>query len=527
MMRIKPVDDQGSMAMALLLTLVGMTLSATMATMVISAVRSSSYGIRRGLDLHVAQAGLEVARAQIRGAVKPGTAMDSDGDYPGFNGMLPCGPLNGYVDAAQTLRYSVAIAYYQTDPQDMTDTELAAKKVSCTGLQAPAKVPAFALLTSTGSIVGQTQSRTLVGTYIVHTSNANISGGLIHIYRAPGSSVTDLCIDAGSGNPAIGYRVTMQPCSAGKVSQSWAYTSLLQIQLVSSQNPDHAEGLCLDTAVAHAVNAYVYMALCKTPAASNSFSQAWSFNDSANLMGSKPDGSNIDSYCFNVTAAATTGALIYLQTNCNKSYDNVQTFSADANVGAGAASSDTNRALGQMINYAQFGRCLDDTGQNINATNMIAWPCKQNPNPSKVSWNQRYMPEKPLPTGQAGTGNNKIKTVIKTSTTLAAPWYCLQSPLATSVGSYVTTKLCVDGQANQQWTIYGRTDQYATSYIIVDNSGYCLMPRDPNASPPDLYQTVNSISKIYVGKCDGSTLQKWNANKNVIDALALKDLNEK
>ncbi|GAA0559401.1 hypothetical protein GCM10010172_48100 [Paractinoplanes ferrugineus] len=527
MMRIKPVDDRGSLPMALLLTLVGMTLSATMATMVISAVRASSYGIRRGLDLHAAQAGLEVARAQVRGAVKPGTVMDDDGDYAGFNGMLPCGPLTGFVDAAQTMRYAVTIAYYQTDPQDMSDADLTAKKVTCTGLQAPAKVPAFALFTSTGNIVGQTQSRTLTGTYIVHTSNANISGGLIHIYRAANSSVTDLCVDAGSGNPPAGYKVTMQPCSAGKVSQSWAYTSLLQIQLVSSQNPDHVDGLCLDSAIPHAANGYVYMALCKTPAGANSFSQAWSFNDSANLMGSKPDGSDIDSFCFNVTAAATPGAQIYLQSNCNKSYDNVQTFSADANVGAGAASSDTNRALGQLINYAQFGRCLDDTGKNINATNMIAWPCKQNPNPNKVSWNQRYMPEKSLPAGKGGQPDNKIKTVIKTSTTLAAPWYCLQSPLATSVGSYVTTKLCVDGQANQQWTIYGRTDQYATSYIYVDSAGYCLQPRAPNASPPDLYQTVNSISKIYVAKCDGNTLQKWNANKNVIDALALKDLSEK
>ncbi|GAA2660561.1 RICIN domain-containing protein [Paractinoplanes durhamensis] len=525
MIKIAPAGDRGSLPMALLLTLVGMTLSATLANLVLTTVQTSSFSVRRGLELHAAQAGLEVARGQVRGAVKPGTVIDADGDYAGFSGMLPCGPLVGFVDAAKTLRYSVTIAYYQTDPQDMTAADLVSKKVTCTGgPYGPAKVPAFALFTSTGTVVGKTASRTLSGTYIVHTSNANISGGLIHIYRASGSSVTDLCIDAGSGDPAVGYKVTMQPCSAGKVSQSWAYSDTLQIQLVSSQTPDHAQGTCLDSLATHAAGNPVYMGLCET-SYNAIYRQSWSFNDSANLMGSKVDGSDIDSYCFNVTAAATVGAGITLQTNCNKSYDNVQTFSADANVGAGAASSATGKAIGQLINYNQFGRCLDDTSKNINATNMIAWPCKQNPNPNKVSWNQRYTPKDALPTGTSGTAANKITTVIRTSTTLASPWYCIQSPLATSVGSYVTTKSCVDGQANQKWTIYGRTEQYATSYTIVDNAGYCLQPRDP--ADGDLFQTVNSISKIYVAACDGSTLQKWNANKNVVDALALKDLSEK
>ena len=39
----------------------------------------------------------------MRGAVKPGTTLDDDGDYAGFSGMLPCGPVRGFVDAAKTI----------------------------------------------------------------------------------------------------------------------------------------------------------------------------------------------------------------------------------------------------------------------------------------------------------------------------------------------------------------------------------------------------------------------------------------
>ena len=99
--------------------------------------------------------------------------------------------------------------------------------------------------------------------------------------------------------------------------------------------------------------------------------------------------------------------------------------------------------------------------------------------------------------------------------------------MSAALYQYVTTKACT-GASNQQWTVYGNTDQYATSYQIVDGTGrYCLQPRDPNADPADLFQAVNKVAKIYVAPCDGSTLQKWNADKNIIGGLALKDVTEK
>jgi hypothetical protein len=360
----------------------------------------------------------------------------------------------------------------------------------------------------------------------VHTTNANIAGGQIRVYRA-NTTLNDLCIAAGADDPAAGSTATVQLCSAGKATQVWAYTDTLQIQLVSSQTPAvHPNGMCLDAgpSQSHAIGIQVVMQQCLSskPAL---YQQAWSFNDSANLVGSKYDGSNTDGFCFNVASPNDPTSAIILTKTCNGGYDNIQTFSADATVGAGAASSATGRAIGQLVNYNQFGRCLDDTGQNTDATFMIAWPCKQNPNATFVTWNQRYalpaLPSVATPALNA-TSNNKVTgTITMTKTSV----YCLQSPQDTAVGKYVTTKACT-GAANQNWTVYGRTDLYATSYIITDSTGYCLTPRDPKLTTPDLYQAVNKISKIYVNRCDGSTLQKWNGNKNVIEALALKDLNE-
>lgn len=502
--------DRGSMPLALLLVLVGVTLSATLANIAISSVKNSDYGIRRELALNAAQAGLDAARAQIRGAAD-GTKND-DGDDNGDAGLLPCGPLSGYVDVAKTISYSVQIRYYATDPQDMTDTVRASSKIACDGVYGPDSVPAYALFTSTGTATrGTAAKRVLEGTYIVHTNNANISGGLIHLIKSS-TSDPDLCIDAGSGDPAVGDSASVQACNAGKLSQTWAYIDTLQIQLVSSQAPAHSQGMCLDSAATHATNNAVYLGLCETATPAR-YRQAWSFDDNARMVGSNAAGTDVDAYCFKVASTAKAGAIYLITPNTSCS-----TWSAETNVGAGAAASAAGRAIGQLVNYQQFGRCLDITQQNVNYGYMINWPCKQNPNMAKVTWNQRYtLPT--LPTGQTGLVGNKATGTITTNN---GTKYCLQSPQTAGTG-YVNPKACVTNQNNQQWTVYGRTDQYATSYQIVDGTGkYCLQP-----NPSDLYGTGVTVAKINVAVCNGSTLQKWNASKNVIAALALKDLDEK
>jgi len=512
-------DDRGSMPLALLVSLVGITLSTVMTTLILNQVQNVTFEARRVLALNAAQAGLEVGLAQVRGSV----TTDATGVVSGDRTQLPCRALTG-APAGANASYSVTLAYFDADPQGHLQdaTWLTKYTIPCSGAAGTQTTPAFAVITSTGTGTERgVSSRVLTGTYTFHTANANISGGLIHVYRAD-SSLNDLCIDAGSGDPAAGDAVTMQLCSAGSVSQTWAYAGNLQLVLVSSQNPSHPTGLCLDAGTPHVSGSKVLLQVCQTTTPAL-YRQQWSINDVSNLVGSKSDGSDVDGYCFNVQKPNKPNSYLVITTTCNSgTYDNVQTFAPGANVGAGQAASSVGQSIGQLVNYNQFGRCLDDTGQNPNATNMIAWPCKQNPNAAKVAWNQRYaLPA--LTSGNAGKAADYATGVI---TTTKGTVYCLQSPMSPAVGQYVTTKSC-DSAAHQRWTVYGLTDRYSTSYQIVDGTGaYCLQPRDPNANPADLFQTVNKISKIYVATCDGSTLQKWNADKNTIEAQSLKDINE-
>ena len=525
--------DRGSMPLAMLLVLVGLTLSGTLGTLVISQIRSAGYDARRVLALHAAQSGLEAGLAVLRAATKVDVQT---GRTVGTPEKLQCDPLDGTVGQGNPGSWSVSVVYYDSDPQGHRQDPawLTAHTVPCTAANGAKDVPFFAVFTSVGTAEhgGGTAKRTLTGTYVFHLENTNILGGLVHVYRGS-TTLNDLCIDAGSGTPAPGTAAKLQLCSAGSTAQTWAYTPTLQFVLVSSQTGSLPFGMCLDADSPHKPNAQVLLQPCQstTPAL---YRQQWSFNDAANLVGSntnpKPDLSDLDTdgYCFQVQNPNQPGSNLIIAKVCSGTYNNTNTFSADANVGAGQADSQVGRDIGQLINYNQFGRCLDDTGQNPLATHMIAWPCKQNPNPKKVSWNQRYtLPALPEVTDPAkgATELNFASGIISTVHTPTGVQYCLQSPLSTAVYKYVTTKLC-DGGAAQKWTVYGRTKLYVTSYRIVDVNGKCLQPRDPSATPSDIFQAVNKISKIYVADCDGSTLQKWNADKNVIEALALKDIGE-
>lgn len=515
------------MPLAMLVVLVGLTLSGTLGTLVISQIRSAGYDARRVLALHAAQSGLEAGLAQVRASTKVDTKT---GETVGDREKLQCDPISGKVGKGNPGSWTVSVVYYDSDPQGHRQDAawLTAHTISCTAANGAKDVPFYAVFTSVGaaSYGGDTAKRTLTGTYVFHLVNTNILGGLVHVFR-DSTTLNDLCIDAGSGDPAPETPAKLQMCSSGNVAQTWAYTSTLQFVLVSSQTKSLPYGMCLDAGATHVANAQVLLQPCQSgkPAI---YRQQWSFNDSANLVGTNSTGTDVDGFCFQVQNPNVPGSNLTILKTCGGSYNNTNTFSSDANVGAGQADSDVGRSIGQLINYNQFGRCLDDTGQNPLASHMIAWPCKQNPNPSKVSWNQRYtlpaLPEVAEPAKKA-TELNFAGGSIYTTYTSTGIQYCLTSPLSTAVYKYVTTKLC-DGGAAQKWTVYGRTKLYVTSYRILDVNGKCLQPRDPSANPSDIYQAVNKISKIYVADCDGSTLQKWNADKNVVEALALKDIGE-
>jgi hypothetical protein len=504
-------DDRGSLLVAILLSLIGISLSTLLMPIVLTQINSTKSDVRRSVALNAAQAGLDVAVGHIRAA--------DDGTGHGVLGQLPCGPLSGAVEAGPA-RYQVLIDYIGSDPQGKSDAWITANRIGCISGGGTFSTPSFALLRSRGTDqaggnIDTVPARTLKGTYLFKTTNQNIVGGLIHIYKTP--STDDLCMDASSGSPTAGTNLQMRPCNPGSVQQLFAYNQNLTLTLISSRTAANPLGMCLDAGLPQGLGNIVAFRPCS---AVTSARQQWSMNDSANFEGTT-DGQTLNGYCFNVQSPDVSGSFVVLGSRiggtCGKGYDNIETFNPEASAGAGAA----GPAVNQTVNFDQFGRCLDVTEFKLNYAYLIVWPCKQAPNPTLVAWNQRFT----LPALTTDL-EDKVWGPI-TVNPGAGTLYCLQSPGSVAAGSYVQPFPCpAYPPANMQWTANGATGDYDSSYRIEDRDGHCLSPTDPDAAVPDLYPKGLRISKLVVADCSNSLLQKWNADPNILHPQPLKDITE-
>ncbi|BCJ52045.1 hypothetical protein Asp14428_35200 [Actinoplanes sp. NBRC 14428] len=498
------------MPMALLVTLVAMSLSAAMAPVVMTQVSATRAVAGRTTALDAAQAGIDAAVAQLRAATAAGNPKAGQ-----LENLPPC-VMTGSQDVGKKagtkevgLRYRITIKYFGLPASAVDDTP---EELPCP----PTDVPSTATLTATGTgsgtgalTPGSPNSRTIEATYTFKTNNQNIDGGAIQL-ASP--TTNRLCMDAGSSPPpATGTAVFVRPCKSdidAASEQRWAYTTELNIKLVGSDTSGTPAGLCLDAPVPHANNGAVTLQPCLGRTAR----QQWSLTDSSTFRGTT-DGVNLDNYCLNASVAGATGAL--LLGGCSAT-SNRNVFRSQAKVGAGTASA----ATGQLVNYKQFSRCLDVTNFDVNMTYMIVWFCKQAPD-GNVSWNQKWtLP--PQSTSLATAVPERIRTAGSGN-----PGYCLRTP--TTTAGYVTLASCtLSGPLTDPrliWTIYGDTGDYTTSYRIVDSNGYCLTPTDLTVTTPDTHS--DGTSKVKVATCSGSELQKWNAPANFNKPLVLTNTQEK
>jgi hypothetical protein len=487
------------MPLAMLLTLVGVLLSAVLASIMAVQIDTSRRAVQSARALDAALTGLDVAVGHIRFA--------NDGSDPtglsnaGVLAELPCAPFTGRVGVGGTAGYRVTIGY-----RDKTGGIIA-----CLPFGGADRTPTTAVLEAVGT--ASTSSRTLTATYTFRTTNKNVPGGLIPVYQ---TTSKNLCLDAGSGVPTRGAYLRVQPCSPDSDQQTFAYHPNLTIMLVSSASAGMPLGMCLDAGpVPHTSSTPVTFQPC---ASTTQPRQQWGYNDNANFEGTS-DGQGLDGYCFNISSPDVGGSSVVVRKGggaCYRQYNNVSSFTPEASVGAGAAAASTN----QMVNYGQFGRCLDVTETNVNYKYLIVWPCKQAPDPTRISWNQKWT--RPLPVGTAVSATGLIST--KPSTTK-----CLKSPLSSSVGLFVTLVDCPAVEtAATRWTVYGFTGVYATSYTIVDDAGNCLSATDPAATPArEMYPRGSKVSPVIVVACTGSSLEKWNADPDVLKATPLRDIAEK
>ncbi len=514
-------DDRGSMPLLLMVIVVTLSLGALLLPIIINQTQSTRFDSTRLRALDAAQAGIDVTIGYIRATATNGS------DY-GNDSLLPCGPLTGTVAGVTSATYSVKIDYYLLDPT----ANPGARKMLCAPGAGPydagppaTRTPRYALISSSGidgtTGNGASKGRTLVTTYAFKTDDVNVPGGQLRIYPPnPDTSGKKWCMDAGSA-PAAGTQIVLRECTTTNPpapQQVFAYRTDLSIQLVSSVTASVPTGLCLDTnPLTHAAYDQIVLKACSA-LGSAPWNQKWSVDDSAHLRGSNTASSDTDGYCIDV-ASQVTGQALTLQTCAGGVTDTRQTWIPSPSAGAGTAGA-TNS---QLVNFQQFATCLDVTNQNPNGTSnsgaqfIILYTCKQNPDPTKVAWNQKFAASPSLGTGP---------TVVQWRTRYTdGTYYCLTSPLNTT--GYVTVTPCSQNNAGTQW-LTSQTKQangsdlpYAQKFTMSDQRGFCLA-LGPNS---DLYN--NAYYKAVVAGCDGSTAQKWNADASLSTATQQNTHEEK
>ena len=499
--RARHSDDQGSLPLLMLVMLVGTILSTLMISIVIQQTTSTRFNGSREQALDAAQAGIDVVAGMIR------ATTDTSGT--GHVTALPCythaqgTPYAGVVNGVGNESYSVYVDYYDVDP---VKNPAATPMVCSTGYgtydtTSGVTTPSYALITSNGTDgaagSGTTAGRTVVSTYIFKTSNVNIPGGVIRLYPASGST-TNVCLDAGTATPSptTNTPIYLQLCSTTNpplAQQVFAYRTDLTIQLLSSVTQTNPNGLCLDTPAPLTSGNTIYLKQCQA-LGSPPYDQQWSFNDSGHFEGSLATSSStgtLSGICINASSQSP-GQAVTAVTCAGSITDPTQAWIPAPSVGAGAA------ADPQYVNYLEFGRCMDVTAQNVNATFFIDYPCKQNPDAAAVAWNQKF------------TYTALTSTYGQLSTTTGGVTYCITTP--TGASTYPVLSVCNAGTVAQRWTRNGGNTAlpYSAMYNIIDSQGRCLGLSAPTGGYP--------WSAVDIEACTGALDQKWNATPGVFNS---------
>ena len=499
-------------AMLLILIIAGMSI--LVAGLVISENKPVQTARKEVSTVNASESGFEIALTQLRAAVDPYGNGDIT-QLPCTTSAAPGTPITGSVGPnagtgnSSAVTYRVYVRYYLTDPSTMGQSDLnsGSNLITCSGGQ-PTQVPKYAYLTSNGiGTVGANTSslnnRMLHTTYQFKTSTVNIAGGRLQM------NGTTYCMDATTA-PAVNTFPTISACANRGVlpaQSSWAYRADLTLYLTTSGTP----GLCLTagSSFGTATTARLTLQTCATDGSGGTTypyqaspslqqSQEWNFDDSGRFEGASSTGDKNGNCISAMThGSPVVGAALYEQ-GCTG--DNQSIWNPDFQVGAGPAGD----ATGQLVNYYEFGRCLDVTHASLvdgmnQAVGEISYPCKEAPDPSKILWNEKW-------SYNATTG--QLITVPGAN-------YCLEGPnTAATPSNIVLIALCNTNDVKQKWNKKGEVvGDYGSSYTIVSNVGLCLSIGAPRLSGYDA-----QWSSIITETCDGSLKQKWNAPANFVNS---------
>jgi hypothetical protein len=454
--------------------------------------------------IYSAQAGLQAALGVMRTA--SGTPA-AGGEVLGDTAKLPC-TLTGSVDGtASGTSYTVAVQYFTTDPTGKGKTWRDSNDgSSCVNGAGPVMNagdssirPRFAFIRSTGvgvTLPGQsatTGNRSLSAVYKFKVNNANVAGGLM--YNVSRSH----CLQAVSAT--VGSVIRYQPAASCNTPEKelWIYSKEYRLQLASSAL-NGAPGLCITGPALDGEDSQnATLQPCAAANDPSRWNQLWSWTNSwqgqkANITG------GLSNYCLSAGPSPdySSGRVKVQRGSCGDRFD------ASPQVGAGAASKSTN----QVVNYKEFGRCLDVTNGQIGYAYMISYPCKQAAGAANqsINWNHKWFYTEP-PSGQATLANQEIRVYVDNSD--PGGKYCFQSP-PSGAGADTTFERC-NNSPRQKWERVYNTGNYLSSYVFIDYLGRCLVADSTSTHP-------GGYSKIRVAACNGSLEQKWNAPPVYVDS---------
>jgi hypothetical protein len=527
-------DETGSLPLLMLVMLVGTLLTAAMMPVMLDMRTTTNFNVTRVRDLNAAQGATDAMIGKIRNAI---------GSNGGDPSKLPCTrdshgsavvPMTGTIspaDGRDIAYYSVTVDYYVADPVTNPNTP-AMKCVPGSGPYDSATdsvTPSYARIVATGTdsstnVAGGTVGRTLTSIYSFEVDNSNISGSFIRIYPS-GSDSTTWCLDAGDSPwTANVTTVSLQACAdtyPDTAGQTFAYRSDLTLQLVGSigttvNGTTYRTGLCIDISnfssnnTQPASNSGLVLRQCGA-LGSPVWSQQWSFDNYSSLqapLSSTASTGTLSGLCMTV-GSHSAGASVLLKSCDSNINSTTDAWLPSPAVGAGAAvvAPDTYNTAVQWINLEQFGRCINDPGDQPSYGFVIVASCKQNPRRASV------------PTNQFFNYKTSTKQMINIS---GGQSYCLQSPLTVggSASSHIVKlALCNSSANNQKWTRTTPTSDpdtpYSQQYRLVDSSGQCLSVATVSVAGDTAY---NQWSKLVTDDCDQSTEQQWNASNNVGDS---------
>ncbi|NKX93363.1 hypothetical protein HF995_08795 [Sanguibacter hominis ATCC BAA-789] len=484
-------DEGYAMPTAILLIMVCTALSVLMLGVITAQLKPTLFAAKNSRTIAAAEAGVDASLTVIRNARSIDPISTTELGDPR---KLPC-TVTGRLDGSSNYSYRATVRYYDLDPSGKTEDWRSANAKTCTPGNGLSASPMFALISSEGlgdgvpGLASQAGDRTLETIYTFQLTNDNVEGGAIYSFGV------GFCLEAsGTTSGSTVKYVAADVCRTDDPLRMWSWRKDYSIHLSITDTPGYTK-MCIQGRPSSASSPVdATLRPCD-----GSTSQLFSWEGGAvwNVQNASKTGNS--GYCLGTGSSSTAVASgVKLRVGACGSDAAWSSFDPDSRVGAGAASKDTN----QIVNYLEFGRCADVTGEVITSSHMIVYPCKQDPSGTGnlLKWNHEWFYNEPADK-KGSTGAQQVRVYYNKSRT-SSNTYCLKTPSASANPAYVTFVLCTSGGADLNWSRTADAGAWKDSWTFKDRYGRCL-------GLGDKYNYA--WSKMIVAPCNGESEQKWNA----------------